>query len=341
MTQSYEVRRIPAWPEIEYLRHESRGSRRKFWISVEGSPKLWLLKFPRSNTGEHWAEKVAYEVGDLIGVDCARVDLADYEGELVTICESFDPTKWYEIHDYLRINRELTGKTWSLGDEIDWVDMDVYDFLFVAAGNSVLSDYIEDYDLSPAARFHQRQHNVMNIVNAVTDFAYDAGPATAQHYEAIMHGLASLFVLDGLIGNVDRHHENWMLEYGTKDGEVHIGVAPSFDHASSLGREMTDKRRRQILESGTVLNYLRRGRGGVYLDGEQNRAPSPLALAIYLCKRWPRETRPPLEHIDAVTDTEFRTIVDKVPAEFMSRTAKDFASEVLVTSKAELLGSAR
>ncbi len=235
--RGYKVHRIPAWPEIEYLRVESRGTRRKFWISIEDSPKLWLLKFPRPNNGEHWAEKVAYEVGSLIGVNCARVELADYEDELVTICESFDPTNWYEIHNYLRINRELTGKSSSFGDEIDWVDVDVSDFRFVAAGNEVLSGCIENYDLSPEARFRQHQHSVQNIIDAVKDFAYDAGPISLKQNQVIMQEMASLALLDGLIGNVDRHHENWMLEYGTKDGEIHIGVAPSFDHASSLGRD--------------------------------------------------------------------------------------------------------
>ena len=336
MPSTYEVRRIPAWPEIEYLRVESRGTRRKFWISVEGSPKLWLLKFPRPNNGEHWAEKVAYEVGNLVGVNCARIELADYGGELVTICESFDPTSWYEIHNYLRINRELTGKRWSLGDEIDWVDMDVSDFRFVAAGNEVLSGYIENYDLSPEVRFRQHQHNVPNIIAAVKDFADDAGPISVQRNRVMMQEMASLALLDGLIGNVDRHHENWMLEYGTKDGQNLVGVAPSFDHASSLGRELKDSRRTNVLEVDGILEYIKKGRGGVYLSESDERAPAPLLLAQWLCKRWPDFTRRTLESINGVGDGQFRNIVDRVPSEFMSDVAKDFAYQVLITSKTEL-----
>ena len=334
--QGYKVHRIPAWPEIEYQRVESRGTRRKFWISIEGSPKLWLLKFPRPNNGEHWAEKVAYEVGSLVGVDCARVELADYEGELVTICESFDPANWYEIHNYLRINRELTGTSSSFGDEIDWVDMDVSEFNFVAAGNEVLSACIEDYDLSPEARFRQHQHCVQNIIDAVKDFAQDAGSISLEQNRLIMQGMASLALLDGLIGNVDRHHENWMLEYGTKDGEIHVGVAPSFDHASSLGRELRDSRRERILEADGILGYIKKGRGGVYLSESDERAPAPLALAQWLCNRWPDYTRCTLERIRGVADSEFRTIVNRVPSQFISDVARDFAYQVLVTSKSEL-----
>ena len=55
---------------------ERKGSREKFWVAIEADEIPWLLKFPRPGTGEHWAEKVAAEVGNLIGVDCARVELA-------------------------------------------------------------------------------------------------------------------------------------------------------------------------------------------------------------------------------------------------------------------------
>ena len=68
---------------------ESRGARRKLWVTLEDDDTQWLLKFPRPNTGEHWAEKVASEIGQLFGVNTARVELARAGGELATICRSF------------------------------------------------------------------------------------------------------------------------------------------------------------------------------------------------------------------------------------------------------------
>ena len=62
---------------------EPRGSRTKFWIRFVGEPDRWLLKFPRPQTDEHWAEKIAFEIGRLIGVDCAQVELARYHGPAV------------------------------------------------------------------------------------------------------------------------------------------------------------------------------------------------------------------------------------------------------------------
>ena len=311
MTQAYEVRQIPVWPEVEHIRVESRGTRRKFWISIEDEPNLWLLKFPRPNTGEHWAEKVAYEIGNLIGVNCARVELADYDDELVTICESFIPPE----------------NLISAGGELHFFP-----------GLEVLWIGIEGYDTS--LRFGQRGHNIKNIARSVTWIARNAQP---DHRNQLLEDLASYALLDGLIGNTDRHHENWMLSWFIHDArspDDRFEMMPSYDHASSLGRELSDEARQRILDNANVLRYLQRGRGGVYLDGSQKHGPSPLALAMSLCQRWPKYTRRTLARIDAVRNDEFRTIVDKVPVEFMSSTAKDFAYEVLVASKTELLENA-
>ena len=114
-------------------------------------------------------------------------------------------------------------------------------------------------------------------------------------------------------------------------------AAPSYDHASSLGRELENERRTRHLDSGGILNYLRRGHGGVFGDGGQNRAPSPLDTAKYISQRWPEYTQATLQRIGETPDSEFQTAIDRVPTEFMSDIAKEFAYQIIVTSKTELL----
>ena len=41
---------------------ELMGSKTKFWYLRQEEEGLWLFKYPRRNTGEHWAEKIAAEV---------------------------------------------------------------------------------------------------------------------------------------------------------------------------------------------------------------------------------------------------------------------------------------
>ena len=305
---------------------EARGSRQKFWVSFEGDENDWLLKFPRPDNGEHWAEKVAAEIGYLIGVNCARVELArciwqtreeqsqgdEDRNQLGTICRSFTDLQELDLEDDLQC-----------------------DFFH---GCDILSIIIDAYN--PSLRFKQIDHNIKNIVSAITTIAGTESMNPMPYWDHRLEELASYALLDGLIGNTDRHHENWMLARVYGPGYDQWEVAPSYDHASSLGRELTDERRRYILDSGRVLNYLQRGRGRVFVRSKLNYI-SPLRLAKLLC-RWKSDfTQRTLNKISNVSDDDIRTVMDKVPPEFMSDTAKDFATEVVVTSKTELLRSTR
>ena len=213
-----------------------------------------MLKFARPNTGEHWAEKIAAEIGNLIGVDCARVELADCGGELVTVCESFDPENWYELYEFVSEQSDwLEGEQIVVGD-LDWanhVNPPIFQETIFLAGCDVLAWSKEQYDVE--ARFGQREHNVDTIVQAVKEVFQDLGDPRVAQVGDILQALASYALLDGLIGNTKRT----------------------------------------------------------------------------------------LERIGAVDDAELWAAVDRVPTELMSETAKDFAYEVMLVSRTELLESAR
>ena len=314
---------------------EFRGSRMKFWIRVPGESNSWLLKFPRPNTGEHWAEKVAAEIGNLIGVNCARVELARcevretmlgrsaahgegrrqvYQYPLATICESFLPAE-----------QDLEA---ALDQKI-----------FVFHGSEVLEMFVEGYDTG--LRFGQREHSVKNISSSMSGLMGVGSSDSMPRWDVEIKALASYALLDGLIGNTDRHHENWTIAYIVEESNVHLKVPPSFDHASSLGRELTDERRRNILESGAMLNYVYGGYGGIFVDSNRRRALPPLRLAQLLCRWRPDFTRETCARIAQISDSQIWDTIDKVPSEFMSDVAKEFAHKSISVRRLELLRSVR
>ena len=300
--------------EIQPGEMEGRGTRRKLWVVRKDSQTKWLLKFPRPGTGEHWAEKLAAEIGRLINVNTAHVELARSGVDLATICRSFLPD---QDDSYYDIGPEII---WLHGSEfLDWV--------------------------SPAYDVHRvwsnRAHNIKNIIAAIVEIAGVGSMNPMAGWDTMMEDLASYALLDGLVGNTDRHHQNWMVAYVENAGDIRMHVLPSFDHASSLGRELLDERRERILYSNDVLNYLKKGHGGVFVDGTHGRAPSPLRLAQLLCRWKPRLARTWFDRLNSVPDTEFRSVIDRIPPEFMSDIAKEFAFQVMVTSKVELLRSIR
>ena len=291
---------------------ENRGSRRKFWVLGQDGETEWLLKFPRPGTGEHWAEKVAAETGGLIGVNTARVELARVGDQLATVCQSF-----------------MTGN-----DDMDDDDRPMTTWFH---GSEFLDLVMGEYDTKRIRP--NRGHNVKNIVRCVLKFS-GYGGLNPMRWDWILRDMASYVLLDGLIGNTDRHHENWMVAYTIDAGNVGFFVAPSFDHASSLGRELRDNRRERYLSSPTgVLDYIRRGRGGVFVDDNRLRAPSPLRLA-QLIGRWkPDVGRYWTELLGTIPNEEFKSIINRVPDEFMSETAREFAYQMMITSRSELLRS--
>lgn len=278
---------------------EQLGSREKTWF-VREDGALWLFKKPRPTTpGEAWAEKVSAEVAQLIEIPCAVVELAKSGDDIGTVARSFRPTRWGYYH-----------------------------------GNSVLANFISGYDLH--RRFGQNDHSVKNIVHAISRL----GNSRALEIEPAMSRLAAYAILDGLIGNTDRHHENWMIVLNKDQGRFEI--APSYDHASSLGRELHDDRRLRILDEDRMLNYIlgglgKKGKGRVYADSRRNMPLSPLRLAQLICRWQPDIARPALERLATVSDGDFRAVIERVPSEFMSDTAKEFAYQMVTTSKAQLL----
>ena len=107
------MRDVSSW---NVVRAETLGRDRKVWLrdpviahdstSREGD---WLFKpvvVPAHGTpqGEDWAEKIVSELGRLLGVPCAKVDLAVRAGEPGLISRNVIPDGWDRI-----LGAELMG----------------------------------------------------------------------------------------------------------------------------------------------------------------------------------------------------------------------------------------
>ena len=343
----YRVESIPTTDEIKKTQNP-----RKFWAPRYGKPHMWLLKFPKHN-GDHWAEKVAYEVGNLIGINCARVELVECAGRNATVCESFDHTTWYEYWSRFGESPErdayLDGDAFaSIGEEIakdtdEMVEVAKISYLaewvgpVALPGFAVLATYKKNYDKTRGKPIPQPQHNVRDILCSVKALERELASKKQVNENSSCEQLVSYMILDGIIANTDRHHQNWMLVNEYKDGVNNLTVAPSFDHGSSLGSKLTDQKRDEILSSKGVLDHVRKLRGKVFDDGVKGQAPSPLDLAKSLCTRWPEYGQSTLTAIQNADDAEFRSILDRMPSHFMSDIAKELAYQIIVTNKAELL----
>ncbi len=148
--------------------------------------------------------------------------------------------------------------------------------------------------------------------------------------------LAGYFVLDALVGNTDRHSENWGV-LQSQDGSRRIdGLAPSYDHGSSLGRELMDERRERLLSDNRVGGYVERGRGQIHWQNIGRRGPGPLELIRLSVAEYPDIFRPAIAKLDILDDLSLSNIVDSIPQGWMIPGARAFAFELMRYSCAQL-----
>jgi len=268
---------------------EQLGSKEKFWFRKEGDEQSWLFKFTRENTGEDWSEKIASKVAVLLQVPAACVELAEFMDKRGCASRSFVETK----------------KGFDL-----------------IHGSEVLAGRVLGYE--KLKRWRQSNHSIKNIVTAVEN----TFPPRQRIQQ--LQTLAGFLVLDAVICNTDRHHDNWALLRGPGPaGKTVHSVAPSFDHASSLGRELRDDRRKWMLAQNAVERYALKGHGGIYWQETDEKGENPLQLAIKAAKAYPKYFKPWVTRLRELHPKDFGAIIARVPGDWMSVEAKQFCAQLI------------
>lgn len=147
---------------------------------------------------------------------------------------------------------------------------------------------------------------------------------------------AGYLMLDALIGNTDRHHENWAIILSGRQA----WLAPTFDHASCLGFNISDAARIDRMTPGrnrSVETFADKALSKLYLAGA-DKPLTPLAAFAEATKDRPAARRAWIDRLQRIADNEFRDIIDRVPTERMSQPARDFASALLKVNRDRILG---
>lgn len=100
--------------------------------------------------------------------------------------------------------------------------------------------------------------------------------------EYFIKDLIKIIVFDSIIGNEDRHQENWSIIVTSKMvykstifrkrksvAETLYKFAPIYDSGSSMGRELTDEKVSQMLTDRVQLEaYIKRGQSEIHWEGK-------------------------------------------------------------------------
>ncbi len=298
----YPIIEVPA----DALRKdEQMGSKGKFWYKDKDNDLGWcLFKQGRTGTAEDFAEKAAAELAAMLGLPHARVEFAqsgDRFGTISVCC--------------------------------------LRDGEFLRHGNDLLLQIVEDYPRQdPTHRFARvSQHTVSAVRDAMTSVFLElpVGWQTVRGIDSAVGVFIGYLLFDAWIGNTDRHHENWAWVVSAppwpQSWTCHL--CPTFDHASSLGRELQDSRRKQLLDNRGVDAYAAKGRSALF--GHQN-DPVPLGtLEAFnaMASEHAKAAKMWVDKLLALDQAEVAATLRRVPSQFASNLTIEFAIEILSANR--------
>jgi hypothetical protein len=283
---------------------EQMGSKRKFWFYGSQPPTTkFLFKYNRPQTGEDWSEKVASHIAELLGLPHAEVELASCAGDRGIISKDFTKGE---------INGELVH------------------------GNELMA--ILDTTYPKHSSYKVPQYTIQRIAETFSRIAISVPKKLAGEIGSPMDLFLGYLFLDAIIGNTDRHHENWgILLLASETEDWYVELAPTFDHASSLGRELTDERREFFLAYPNELQkYIERARSAIYLNHTDSKPLRTIDCFTEFSKAC-SSTKLWLDKLAKISDDSICSIVDRLPPGAICDKSKEFVIKVLLANKGRLL----
>jgi hypothetical protein len=246
------------WQMDEQFSPYPEGSRDKYAIfsprncEADGiiPDHRYLMKFsnPRYPV-QFWSEIIAAIVGRYMGVRVPRCFIATDRatGQPGSLTSWFYGEGAEEDFDLLPEDLEpITGP--QTGDSIVPDDAP-HSYSRYVAGSAYMVRYIPDYDLHKG-----RQHNIETLARFLTllrrKYKLDYWP----HW-------ISILVFDAIIGNTDRHQDNWGVLWRRNAQDIMIPrFSPAFDNGTSLLHEILERNLSKFRDPRYRAAYINRGR---------------------------------------------------------------------------------
>jgi hypothetical protein len=288
---------------------EQLGTKEKFWFFREEEEiKSWLFKFSRAGTGEHWSEKCAEQICDRLGIPHARYELADTDSR----------------HGIMTPNLIPAGFRMVMGNEVL---------------HNTTAGYPRPLSFDEKA-VRVKEHTVTRVLGCL--HSEGVLPPSAP-YDLSGLDAADIFcgylMLDALISNQDRHHENWAIMLNNATGDKYL--CPTYDHAASLGREMTDMDRLSRLmtkdRNRQVPAFVSKARSELFRL-KSDKKPLLTLEAFKHAVEYRSEAKDFwLKKLSVLTKESIVDIFQQVPDSCMSETAREFAIAMVLENKKRLL----
>jgi hypothetical protein len=281
---------------------ESLGTKEKFWFRHEQLGWCLYKKSRSKIAGEDWSEKIAAELCRLLKLPHAEYELATCNGEYGVISRSFLPE-----------NGNLL------------------------LGNEILARIYSDYPTDTRDLSH---HTIKRIFAAFDDISEVFMPLDWEplvNIRKVHHVFVGYLLLDAWIGNSDRHHENW----GFVELDQKLYLAPTYDHASSLGRNESDEKRAERLRTRdkgySVGAYADKCHSSFYDKIGKSKPIKTFESFAEAAKLYPKAACVWLNILETLSQDDTLQLLQRIPENRVSVIAIEFAQNILNYNRDKLL----
>lgn len=248
-----------------------------------GHRYLFKLSSPRYPE-EFWAEIIAYRLGTKMDIDIPPAFVA------------------------------YDSKTNQSGALIEWFLRPIgllssEDYI---AGGDYCQQYIPNFD-----RKKGKQHNFETVCQIFEDLCKKY-PSFHEDWKKYW---AKAFLFDALIGNTDRHQDNWGIIIQNPHGILaplnpkneEIRISPVFDNGTSMGREISQNKFKYYDENDHLMKYISKGWHHMKwnLNGQQM---GHIKMLQKLIEQYPETRKIMLNCLEKVSGETFKTIFDDLTA---------------------------
>ncbi|VAX44412.1 Uncharacterised protein [Acinetobacter calcoaceticus] len=292
---------------IEYL-----GTKDKFWYVKDDEEYLFKsIQVTKKDgqqhlrIGEDCSEKIACEIGGLLGIPHVHYELAIYKGLRGVVSKNF-----------ISQNR---GESLVLGNEL-----------------------LERFKISDSMDL---VHQTIPRVYIVIRFLIGKKPLGFNELPNIKTAgefFVGYLMLDALIANQDRHNENWGMIQRV-NGDRHLAL--TFDHGASLGKNINDEKKEERLKTkdqgNSVKAYTKRAKSWFYLKQDRNTRLKVIEAFQEFGKLYPAAYHAWVTRLIEINEGQFKNIIDKIPDHLMSDVSKRFALEMIKCNKDTIIANSK
>lgn len=265
----YPIKKVKKDFEFLDITINIKGSRsKKMAIDNKGNKAIFKYQGLGYLSSESCSEKLCYEIAKILGYECARIEFA-------------------------KDNEEVLG---------------ILNYLFVDISN------IEHIDAVSYLNKHSDERPIFYTISNIKKVLDNLDKNLFAQFIRIM-------VFDALVGEQDRHEENW----GIRKIENKYEISPLYDNGDSLLTNFKNDDFAKKYYEGTrnFDNYIKNSKTLVYKEDNKTKYKH-FELIEYLNENYRNIVQNEILNLKKLTNEKIEKIVNKIPDELLTDKHKEF-----------------